>query len=114
LLVEVIGRGLVRSSHDVADGGLAVALAESAILGDVGASLDPGVDEHELFGEGQSRAVVSAEPKDVAEIQRLAASAGVSCTRLGIVGGRRLTWRGAFDLSIEEVAFAWRHGLEGS
>ncbi|MFV2064940.1 MAG: phosphoribosylformylglycinamidine synthase subunit PurL, partial [Chloroflexota bacterium] len=61
LLREAIGHGLLRSAHDCSDGGLAVAVAESAFRGGIGASC-PGIAHHlrpdaTLFGEAQSRVV---------------------------------------------------------
>src|SRR5690606_30271547 len=67
-LLEAIRAGLVRSAHDCADGGLAVALAESAIGGEerFGIEVELGDELPEaalLFGEAQSRVVVSAAPE---------------------------------------------------
>ncbi|MEO5763309.1 MAG: phosphoribosylformylglycinamidine synthase subunit PurL [Vicinamibacteria bacterium] len=96
------------SAHDVADGGIAVALAEccfnfeSAGLGgdfdieDIQTGDD--FDESEptradalLFSEGPSRMIVST--RDVAAVEARAAKSGVPCRRLGKVGGAYLTLR---------------------
>ncbi|WP_017719817.1 phosphoribosylformylglycinamidine synthase subunit PurL [Kamptonema formosum] len=62
-----IRQGWVRSAHDCAEGGIAVALAESCITGNLGAEIhlpNPGVRWDELlFGEGGARIVVSAAPE---------------------------------------------------
>ncbi|WP_017652707.1 phosphoribosylformylglycinamidine synthase subunit PurL [Fortiea contorta] len=64
-----IGAGWVRSAHDCAEGGLAVALAESSICGDLGAEITLALSDNQsrrldevLFGEGGGRIVVSVAP----------------------------------------------------
>jgi phosphoribosylformylglycinamidine synthase II len=93
-LVEAAGRGLLRSAHDVSEGGLAVALVESAMAGDgrpgFRADLSPltrRTDPIQLcFAEDHGRAVVSCDPSRVEEIQHLAAKRGVPAQAVGAVG----------------------------
>ena len=87
---------LVRSAHDVADGGLAACLAESVIFSD-GLGADVALESSEkirldalLFGEAQSRIVVSVAPGNEASFVRMAASHGARATRLGLVTGTGL------------------------
>jgi phosphoribosylformylglycinamidine synthase len=85
--------GIFESAHDVSGGGLAVAIAEAAIWGDLGADLQVAValaPAVVLFGESPSRAVVSVKPERWSELVRLAAGLRVACRRLGTVGGERL------------------------
>jgi phosphoribosylformylglycinamidine synthase len=127
-----IGRGVIASAQDVSGGGLAVALAESAIWGGHGARLrvpvasSPAVD---LFGESPSRIVVSCRPADATELVALAGGHGVPLVELGEVGGDRLVIdlagagatgaaeeRGSrvadsLDLGVEELDRIWRTGL---
>ena len=84
LLADAAGRKLLRSAHDVADGGLAVTLCESAIFGGTGVRSAP-LDD--WFGEGDGRVLVSAPPPAVAELSSLAATHGVAVRELGTVGG---------------------------
>ncbi len=78
-------RGLLRSAHDVGGGGLAVAVAESAIAGGIGVRVEePG----DLFGEGDGRVVVSARRGDVTALRSLAT--GIPLRRLGAVGGAEI------------------------
>jgi phosphoribosylformylglycinamidine synthase len=90
----------VKSAHDCSDGGLAVALAESCITGNIGAHLElPDTVENSantrldavLFGETQSRIVLSTQPEHLTRLQELARAAGVPLSYLGLVGGGRLT-----------------------
>jgi phosphoribosylformylglycinamidine synthase len=72
------------SAHDVSTGGIAVALAESALRAGVGAELDLEADVASWFGEGGGCAVVSCRPADQVAL------AGIMHRRLGTVGGARL------------------------
>jgi phosphoribosylformylglycinamidine synthase II len=116
LLVELVGADLLRSAHDVADGGLAVAVVESAILGRQGADVElgPGAERAEarLFGEGQSRAIVSAAPAELARVLQAAARAGVPARRIGRVGGARVRFGEWIDLPLADAAEAWEQALD--
>jgi phosphoribosylformylglycinamidine synthase II len=97
-VLKLIRSGLLESAHDCADGGLAVALAESCMghpthpLGAV-VRLEPGSlrNDSVLFGESQSRVVVSVKPDQVAAIIQTAREAGIEAGEIGTVGGSRLT-----------------------
>ena len=90
-LVQAARRRLLSSAHDCAEGGLAVALAESALAGGLGVDLefDPGLSPAAaLFGESQSRAVLSAKGGARAEeLAALAGGFGLPLVALGRVGG---------------------------
>jgi phosphoribosylformylglycinamidine (FGAM) synthase-like enzyme len=109
LLAAAAAAGLLRSAHDVSDGGLAVALAESCILGGIGATVDH-LDD--LFGEGQSRAVASAATGDLNAVLALAAEHGVPAGAIGRTGGDRLTIDGALNVPIAKLADVWGNALE--
>ncbi len=102
-------RNSIRSSqvsacHDVSDGGLAVALAEMAISGGIGAEIDhePEVPAHAwAFGEDQARYVVTTPDAD--GFEAAAEAAGVSVSRVGRVGGAALTLPGAKPISVESL-----------
>jgi phosphoribosylformylglycinamidine synthase len=116
---DLIGRGLVRSAQDCADGGLAVAVAESSLLGGLGFAAVPdwqvtlgGRPDVALFGEGPARIVISCRPEDVSAVSKLAAEAGVGVTALGRVRGNRLVWPGAIDLKLAEAQARWSTALD--
>ena len=127
LVQEAVDRKLLRSAHDCSEGGLAVALAESTLLAEglpLGAMIDL---DHQglradglLFGESQSRIVVSARREDLPVIQDMAKESGVPCAVLGTVGGDRLTIavhedRGAISIRIDrgcaQLDAIWRGAL---
>ncbi|HLK58424.1 MAG TPA: phosphoribosylformylglycinamidine synthase subunit PurL [Chthonomonadaceae bacterium] len=99
VLLEGIGEGLFASCHDVSDGGLAVCLAESAILSSQGALvLLNKVDFPShlplsalLFGEAQGRVVVTVRTeKQFTKLKERAEKAGIRAAWIGTVGGENL------------------------
>ena len=114
--LEAIRRGILNSVHDCSDGGLAVALAESCLANGLGfVSHDWRIEgrlDAALFGEAQSRIVVSVAPKSAWKLERLAARWQIGTTRLGRVGGKRFILKGYIDLSLQEMGEAWWGGLE--
>jgi len=93
-LITMIREGLVESAHDCADGGLAVALVESALPGGIGCTVQmPDRDlppEFLLFGEDASRVIVSCDPAHLARIQQVASDSGITAEVLGETGGDRV------------------------
>ncbi|MFO7619601.1 MAG: phosphoribosylformylglycinamidine synthase subunit PurL [Thermoplasmata archaeon] len=91
-LLTAMSQGLVRSCHDLSDGGLAVAIAEMCIGGQIGAELDleplAGLP-HEaiLFSESNTRWLVEVEPGNA---ERFEAALGDLAIGLGKVGGSEL------------------------
>jgi phosphoribosylformylglycinamidine synthase len=89
-LVVIIQAGLVESAHDCADGGLAVALVESALPGGVGLSVrlprPQAALEFLLFAEDASRVVLSCDPIHLPRIQQVAEEYGVIADVLGETG----------------------------
>jgi phosphoribosylformylglycinamidine synthase len=91
-LLAMIRTGHVRSAHDCSDGGLACALAESALgsTGETPLGVDVALDDPlppvaVLFGEAQGRAVISCAPGDADALLRLAEDHGVPARRIGSV-----------------------------
>jgi phosphoribosylformylglycinamidine synthase len=78
---RLIADGLVTAVHDVSDGGLLVAIAEMALAGNVGCSLEQIGDHFTAFGEDQARYVVTSDSADRVQ------AAGIPMHRIGTVGG---------------------------
>ena len=119
LLVALARERLLRSAHDCADGGLGVALAESAVLGGVGFAGGAGWPsagrwDAALFGESPSRAVVSCAEADVPRIETAAQAEGVPCVRLGATGGDRFAVPGLIDEPLADLGPAYFGGLEAA
>jgi phosphoribosylformylglycinamidine synthase len=115
LLAEGAQRGVLRSAHDLSEGGLAVALAESSFgqggPGPGGRFDLPGGlrDDVLLFSESPSRAVVTT--RDDLRMAELARRHGVRWARLGVVGGDRLVLttggRTLVDLPLQDLHESW-------
>ncbi len=114
LVGEAARRELLRSAHDCSDGGLAVALAESAIAGGTGFAVSLPGDLPwyvALYAESASRAVVSVAPERATELEDLCAAHGVPCARLGETGGPRLVFDALFELPLAEAAAIYEEAL---
>jgi len=139
----MIGRGRVAACHDVSDGGLLVALAEMAMAGGLGVSLDapphsphpnapPGVDAPPHHpppqaGEGrvgagllpnawlfgEDQARYLIETADPDAVLREATSRGIPAHRIGTVGGAALTLPGGGAISVAELKAANEAWLPG-
>jgi phosphoribosylformylglycinamidine synthase len=115
----MIAARLLASCHDLAEGGLGVALAESCILGGRGASLTerlfsraaPVAQAGLLFGESQSRFLASARPAQVAAVRAIAERHRVEVRELGTIGGDRVAVTNVFDLALAEVTRAYTEAL---
>ncbi len=119
-LVALARQGLVRSAHDVSDGGLAVTLAESCFAsGGLSAQVRlKGIEPAEaaLFGERGARAVVSVSPGSLARVEAIARQYGVATREVGNVarGEFRIEYNGRAVVSaaVEPLRDAWANALE--
>lgn len=118
----LVREGLVKSAHDCAEGGLAVALAECCMAGGTGARAEiflQGRADACLFGEAQSRVIVTCTPRNLPAVEKAARDAGVPCQVLGEVGGGRLVIRDSgakqvlVNLAVEEMEKRWRGSIAG-
>ena len=136
-LAALASGGLVRSAHDISDGGLALALAEccfaSYSLAEAGhavpafrgaaASLgltvsvdDPAPAEYAVFGERGARAVVSVSPENLAALLTIARQYGLAAREIGRVTRDRfrIEQRGhaVIESAVEALRDAWTNSLE--
>jgi phosphoribosylformylglycinamidine synthase len=114
----LIEAGRVSACHDLSDGGLGVAVAEMALAGRIGATIERPPDGPEavippavippvhawLFGEDQARYIVTV--LDAAPILSAAAEAGVPAAVIGITGGDSLTLSGGHTISLDVLSAA--------
>jgi phosphoribosylformylglycinamidine synthase subunit PurL len=112
--LAAIRAGLVQSAHDCSEGGLAVALAECCILNPekpIGASvtIPPGArEDFMLFGEDQSRILLSAGGSDAAEaILRICAQHRVPAAIIGKTGGRTLKIGEEVEVGLDRLIQAY-------
>ncbi len=105
----LIREGAVSACHDLSDGGLLVALAEMAMAGRMGATLEMPDGKVTpmagwLFGEDQGRYLVSLAAGKAADILDRAKSAGVPAATVGRTGGTSLTLPGGEAISVAELS----------
>lgn len=109
-----VAEGLLSTAHDCSLGGVAVALAESCILGKVGASVraEEGLSPHAwLFSETASRILAGLPEANLPRLKGLAASAKVPLTLLGRVGGDALKVDGVLDIPVSALTEPWQTGF---
>ena len=117
-VLAAIDARIVRSAHDCADGGLAVALAESCIIGNLGAEIElekaPRASVT-LFAESQSRIILSLSADYVDKVKKIAADNDVEADVIGQVGGSRLSISSddqkLVDCEVSELGGAWRNAI---
>jgi phosphoribosylformylglycinamidine synthase len=133
VLRELIKAGLIKSAHDCSEGGIAVALAESCISQQIaretprliGATIDlsalgkasnaaPLRLDALLFGETQSRVIISVPPAKVAEVLRRTKARNVAAAEIGKVGGAELQIRatqGTLSARVTELHDLWWNAI---
>ncbi|MFC1808266.1 phosphoribosylformylglycinamidine synthase subunit PurL, partial [Candidatus Omnitrophota bacterium] len=120
-VLEAIREGLVNSAHDCSEGGLGVALAECCISGEkiIGAKIDLKDKIRQdtlLFGESQSRIIISCDKKNVAMIQAITNRFNVPCSAIGKTGGEileiKVCGKKLVDSALSELNKNWRNSIE--
>jgi phosphoribosylformylglycinamidine (FGAM) synthase-like enzyme len=139
--LEMIQKGLIKSAHDCSEGGLAVALAECCIsspnrlgadiklVGNPALRSEPSGSKTKgaesnirtdalLFGESQSRIVVTTEKKDLPILKKITSQHKIPFSEIGTVGGERLKIsnvsgeKALVDLRVGELADLYDHAIE--
>ncbi len=118
VVLEAIRKGWVKSAHDLAEGGLAVAVAESSIAGKLGAVINVDTDlrpDHFLFSESQSRILLSVSAEHATEVKKLAEQEGIQATDIGEVGGESfvisVNQQQLIDLPVSDMETAWKDAI---
>ena len=119
-VIDMIQAGFIHSAHDCSEGGLAVTLAESGFLKNVGARVNLKSDglpaEFVLFGEDASRVVVSCAAENVEKIRQIAVKYGVAAEQIGetvpqdfelLIDGKAVV-----SVPLADLKEAWTHALE--
>lgn len=118
LIQVLINQGRLQSCHDISEGGLAVALAESAIKGGIGFKIE--LDSQDiradalLFSEAPSRVVASVNKDKVEEVMKAATACNLEVQVLGYTGGTALDYRvnqESIMLTVETTATMWEEAI---
>ncbi len=118
-LLEASKNGIIKSSHDLSEGGLAIALAESCFTpsGPIGAKIKIDNNHHVredaiLFSESQSRALVSLDRTDLPHLESICQTYSVPMEIIGEVRGDRFLIDGLLDIDMLDAHRVWNTGLE--
>jgi phosphoribosylformylglycinamidine synthase II len=109
--------GLVAAAHDIAEGGLAVALAEMSIPARIGvrAAFESDAFETWAFGEGPGGVLLACAPEDFDSLAAICAD--IPFARIGETGGNQVVLEGAtasLSLQVEEAAMAFEEAVPSS
>jgi phosphoribosylformylglycinamidine synthase len=114
LLRALVAAGLVHTAHDLAEGGLAVAVAECCFERGLGVHLRVPLSPLALFSESQARAVVAVSPRHVDRVLELAGVHGVPALDAGEVGGSQLRIEAdgeSLSAEVADLRSAWSTAL---
>lgn len=121
LVRTLIRDSLCRTVHDVSDGGMLVALAEMALAGDMGVSLEPHEGALPLhgfyFGEEQGRYLLGVKSSEADAIMARLLEAGIPARLIGHTGGDRIVLPGEGEIALQalrEAHESWFPGLFSS
>jgi phosphoribosylformylglycinamidine synthase len=118
--LDAIDNRLLRSAHDLSEGGLAVCAAECAFLSPqrIGCSLDLHSDlrpDALLFGETQSRILVTLPEQNLEAVLALAEESGVAAAALGRTGGDfleiKVNGTCLLQVSVSEAFQNWKQAI---
>jgi phosphoribosylformylglycinamidine synthase len=104
LILSLVAEGRIAAAQDLSDGGLAAALAEMALAGAIGATVEaPGVEHAFFFGEDQGRYVVATAPTQTEAVVEAGRRAGVPVARIGVTGGDALKLGASAPVALAEL-----------
>lgn len=114
-ILSAIEKGLLKSAHDISEGGLAVAMAECCMERELGAKVQletPLRTDAVLFSESQSRFIITCSPEKLVELRQLMAQQEIPHEILGEVGGEELkidvNGKNIVVLKVKDMKEAWR------
>jgi phosphoribosylformylglycinamidine synthase len=112
-LLEMIENHLISSAHDTSEGGLAVCLAEKSIASSgLACKVDLDLSAGHLFGESQSRVVISAKPHCIDPIKQVCKKYGVSYYQLGKVTKEIFEIEGFIKTSHTQISRIYNTAIE--
>lgn len=112
LVLSAIKSDLVASAHDCAEGGLAVAVAESAFTNQLGVDITVEMPVENLFAETQSRFVLSVIPEKQSEFEALAGDKAVKVGEVTNTGDLKLTALGGeINVATKKAEELWEEAI---
>ena len=117
--MNLIRKDLIKSAHDISEGGIVCALAECCIINEekqIGAEVEIPIKSRKdfsLFSESQSRIIISVSKDKILEFETELKLSGVKFTKLGVVGGSSLKLKNLFDVSVSELSDIYFNTIPG-
>ena len=118
-LLNLIRKGLIKSAHDISEGGIVSALAECCIINQekqIGCEVEIPIKSRKdfsLFSESQSRIIISISKDKILELEPELKLSSVKFTKLGVVTGSSLKLKNLFDVSINEISDIYYNTIPG-
>jgi len=120
LCLEAISKGIIKSAHDISEGGLAQCLAECCLLGK--SRIGCQINLHQkirtdalLFGESQSRILISLEDKDQDDFESMAQKRGIPFSIIGKTGGEKISvkhhGKTIIDIPVQKAFSFWKNSI---
>jgi phosphoribosylformylglycinamidine synthase len=116
-LLNLIRKGLIKSAHDISEGGIVSALAECCIIKQekqIGCEVEIPIKSRKdfsLFSESQSRIIISVSNEKLLELEP--ELSGVKFTKLGVVNGSSMKLKNLFDVSVREISDIYYNTIPG-
>ncbi len=118
-LLNLIRKGLIKSAHDISEGGIVSALAECCIINQekqIGCEVEIPINSRKdfsLFSESQSRIIISISNDNIAKLEPELKLSGVKITKLGVVTGSSMKLKNLFDVSVDELSDIYYNTIPG-
>jgi len=103
-VVDANKKDLLVSAKDINTGGIAIALAKMAAVGDCGVDIDIVLENQtDMFSESLSRAIVEVNPKDCEDFEAFAKEVGITCINAGVIGGDEFSINNIVNMEMSEL-----------
>lgn len=118
-LLNLIRKGLIKSAHDISEGGIVSALAECCIINQekqIGCEVEIPIKSRKdfsLFSESQSRIIISVSKEKLLDLERELKLYGVKFTKLGVVIGSSLNLKNLFEVSVSKLSDIYYNTIPG-
>ncbi len=119
LLLQAIRTGIIKSAHDISEGGILTSVAECCIVNDenpIGAEISIDVNTREdfsFFSESQSRVIVSVSKENENAFEKIFNDGPIKVTKLGVTGGDTLSVNGKYKFSLKKLASLYFNSIPG-
>jgi phosphoribosylformylglycinamidine synthase subunit PurL len=118
-LLNLIRRGLIKSAHDISEGGIVSAIAECCIINQeeqIGCEVEIPIKSRKdfsLFSESQSRIIISISKDKILVLESELKLINAKFTQLGVVAGSSMKLKNLFDVSVKELSDIYYNTIPG-